>query len=394
MERFIYLDHSATTPVRDEVSDLMQYFLQARYGNPSSLHRFGRYAREGVEKARGQVADAIGAFSEEIYFTSGGTEADNLALLGFARANASRGRHIIMSPIEHHAVMDSGHQLEKEGFQVEYLRVDEEGLVDLDALSRMIRKDTILISVMHANNEIGTVQPIEKIGSLARERGARFHTDAVQSLGKIPINVRGMWIDMLSASAHKLYGPKGVGCLYVRAGIEIEPLLHGGSQEAKLRPGTENVAGIVGFGLAVEMAVSEMDETGRRLNEMRDHLWNGIRERIDGARINGSLKHRVPGHLSVSFAEVNDASILTGMDEVGIFASAGAACASEEAEPSHVLTAIGLTPQEARATVRMTIGKDNSWDEIGYVLDHLPEIVKQTRERTMECSGPATCAGR
>lgn len=390
-ERRVYLDHSATTPVRAEVREIMQYYFHHQFGNPSSLHRYGREAREGVERARRQIAEALGASPKEIYFTSGGTEADNLAVLGAARANRGRGNHVITTRIEHHAVLDACRQLEREGFEVTYLPVDAEGLVRLEELERAIRRETVLISIMHANNEIGTVQPLAEIAQLARRRGVILHTDAVQSLGKLPVEAARWGVDLVSASAHKLYGPKGVGCLYVREGVSIEPLVHGGSQERKLRPGTENVASIAGFGRAVELALSEMESLRIYLNQLRDLLWEGIKQRIDGVRLTGSLEQRVPGHLSVCFPGVKNAEVLIGLDEQGIAASAGSACTAEDAEPSHVLLAIGMPPELARGAVRITLGRDNTRQEVEYVLECLPEVIRLAREgrygNSRECSG-------
>ena len=392
-EQRVYLDHSATTPVREEVREIMQYYFRHQFGNPSSLHGYGREAREGVEQARRQVAEALGVSPEEIYFTSGGTEADNLAVLGAARAGRGRGNHVITTRIEHHAVLDACQQLEREGFEVTYLPVDGEGLVQLEELERAIRRETILISVMHANNEIGTVQPLAEIARLSRRRGIILHTDAVQSLGKLPVEADRWGVDLVSASAHKLYGPKGVGCLYVRKGVSIEPLVYGGSQERKLRPGTENVAGIAGFGRAVELALGEMESLGVYLNQLRDLLWEGIRQRVEGVRLNGSLRQRVPGHLSVCFPGVRNADVLAGLDERGIAASAGSACTAEDAEPSHVLLAIGLPRELARGAVRLTLGRENTRRDVEYVLECLPEVLRMAREERPGHSGCSCCCG-
>ncbi|MGI6648704.1 MAG: cysteine desulfurase NifS [Bacillota bacterium] len=379
MVRSVYLDHSATTPVRLEVSELMQQYLRNKFGNPSSLHSYGRQARQGLNWAREQAAEAIGANPTEILFTSGGTEADNLAILGTAYAYQDRGRHIITSCIEHHAVLDSCKYLEKRGFRVTYLPVNEYGEVDLTELDRVLDDDTILISIMHANNEIGTIQPIAEIGRRAQERSIPFHTDAVQSLGKVPIDVKQLGVSLLSASAHKIYGPKGAGMLYIREGSRLDPLWHGGSQEQKIRPGTENVAGIVGFGRAVELAIAEMESVAGRINRLRDRLWEEIQTRISAVKLNGHPSQRIPGHLNISFVGLEGQSLLTALDEKGIAASSGSACMAGAIEPSHVLQAIGLSADQVQGSIRLTLGRDNTHQELDYVLEELPRLVEQLR---------------
>ncbi|HHP51194.1 MAG TPA: cysteine desulfurase NifS [Moorella mulderi] len=380
--RRIYLDHSATTPVRPEVREAMEPFLgPTAFGNPSSvLYSWGREARRAVEEARSKVARLIGAQPEEIIFTSGGTEADNLALLGVAWAHRERGRHIITSSIEHQAVLQPLKYLEGQGFEVTYLPVTPEGLVEVEQLSRALRKDTILVSVMYVNNEIGTIQPIEEIGRLARERGIIFHTDAVQAAGKIPINVEKLSVDLLSLSAHKIYGPKGVGALYVRKGVDLHPLLFGGGQERGIRPGTENVPGIVGMGRAAELALQEMDKEMPRLQALRDKLVKGVLGRIEDLVLTGHREKRIPNHASFCFAHVEGESLLVELDCKGVAASSGSACSTGEAGPSHVLLALGLPPELAHGSLRLTLGRDNTEEDIDYVLEVLPEAVFRLRQ--------------
>ncbi|NPV27750.1 MAG: cysteine desulfurase NifS [Firmicutes bacterium] len=380
MVKRVYLDHSATTPVRPEVAELMMTYLTDRFGNPSSLHGFGREAKKGIENARWQVAQVIGAEPEEVIFTSGGTEADNLAIIGTALANQEKGKHIITSSIEHHAVLDACRYLEKQGFQVTYLPVDEMGSVNPAEVAQAIADQTILISIMHANNEVGTIQPIEEIGQIAKEKGIIFHVDAVQTFGKVPVNVNALQVDLLSASAHKIYGPKGTGCLYIRQGTRVEPLLHGGSQEQTQRPGTENTAGIIGFGLAAELASQEMAQNAAHLTQLRERLVKGITGSIEDVKLNGHPVRRVPGHINVSFLHLEGESLLFALDMEGIAASSGSACAAGAIEPSHVLTAIGLPPEVAQASVRMTLGRGNTVEDIDYVLEVLPGIVERLRQ--------------
>ncbi|MGI6605917.1 MAG: cysteine desulfurase NifS [Peptococcia bacterium] len=378
--RRIYLDHSATTPVRKEVAEIMLEYLTGRFGNPSSIHSFGREAKEALEKAREQVAHALHADSREIIFTSGGTEADNLALFGTALQNSDKGKHIITSAIEHHAVLHACEYLQKKGFRVTVLPVDEYGLIRMEDLRQAITAETILISIMHANNEVGTIQPIAEIGALAREKGILFHTDAVQSLGKIQLDVEKMKVDLLSGSGHKIYGPKGTGFLYVRQGVKINPLSYGGHQERNFRAGTENIPGIVGLGKAVELAEAELDTEMPRLARLRDQLIQGLQERIPHIKLNGHPELRVATNVNFSFLFVEGESLLLLLDLQGIAASSGSACTSGSLDPSHVLLAMGLPHEVAHGSVRMTLGRDNTEEDIREVLEELPPMVNRLRE--------------
>lgn len=378
--RRVYLDHSATTPVRPEVMEAMLPFLKDdAFGNPSTIYSYGREAKKALDEAREKVAALIGARPEEIVFTSGGTEADNLALIGTAAANEKKGRHIITSSIEHHAVLHTAQYLMRHGFKVTFLPVTPEGLVRVEDVEEAITDETILISVMHVNNEVGTIQPIKEIGHLARERGIVFHTDAVQSVGKIPVNVDELNVDLLSASAHKIYGPKGVGCLYIRKGTKITPILHGGGQERKRRAGTENMPGIVGFGRAAELARQELPQEMPRLKALRDRLIKGILERIEDVQVNGDLEKRVATNANFSFRYVEGESLLLSLDMKGICASSGSACTSGSLDPSHVLLAMGIPHEVAHGSVRMTLGRGNTEADIDYVLEVMPEIVARLR---------------
>lgn len=378
--RRVYLDHSATTPVDPEVAELMMTYYTEKYGNPSSVHSFGQEAKEGLEIAREQVAALIGAQANEITFTSGGTEADNLALLGSADALRKKGKHIITSAVEHHAVLETCEYLAKNGFDLTVIPVDEEGFVDPQAVAQAIRPDTILISIMHANNEVGTIQPIAEIGKIAKERGVTFHVDAVQSLGKIPIDVKAMNIDLLTMSSHKIYGPKGVGALYSRKGIKLVPRVYGGGQEKKRRSGTENLPGIVGFGKACELAGKRMEEEEKRLKVLRDKLMDGILERIDYVKVNGPRgDKRLPNNVNVSIQYVEGESLLLSLDMMGIAASSGSACTSGSLDPSHVLLAMGLPHEIAHGSLRFSLGRQNTEEDIDYVLEQLPKIVERLR---------------
>ncbi|NMA02536.1 MAG: cysteine desulfurase NifS [Clostridia bacterium] len=377
--RKVYLDHSATTPVRSEVAQVVTEYYTNIFGNPSSVHSFGREARKGIENAREQVANLINGKPEEIIFTSGGTEADNMAIIGSALANKNKGKHIITTAIEHHAVLDSCKYLEKEGFKVTYLPVDSEGMIDLETLKANITEETILITIMHVNNEVGTILPIKEVGAIAKERGILFHVDAVQSYGKLPIDVNEMNIDMLSASGHKIYGVKGVGCLYLRRGVKLHPIMFGGAQERKRRPGTENVPGIVGFGLASELAGQEMEMENQRLTVLRDKLITGILENIPCTQLNGHRTQRLPGNVNISFEFIEGESLLLMLDLKGIAASSGSACTSGSLDPSHVLMAMGLCHEIAHGSLRLTLGRDNTEEDIDYVLEVLPEIVERLR---------------
>ena len=377
--RRIYLDYAATTPTHPEVVKAkLPYFTDA-FGNPSSIHSYGQEAKGAIEEARAKVADLIGARGEEIVFTSGGTEADNFAIKGVAYANEGKGNHIITSAIEHHAVIETCKFLEKRGFLVTYLPVDEYGLVDPDDVKKAITDKTILISVMHANNEVGTMQPIAEIGKIAKEAGIYFHTDAVQTAGHIPVDVNELGVDLLSMSAHKLYGPKGVGALYIRKGTKLVPFMHGGEQERRRRASTENVPGIVGFGRAAELAKQEMTEEAELLTHLRDQLINGLLERIDHTRLNGHPVMRLPNNVNISVDFVEGESMLLNLDLEGICASTGSACSSASLEPSHVLLAMGLSHEQAHGSLRFSLGKWTTEDEIERVLDVLPRIVAKLR---------------
>ncbi len=378
--RRIYLDHSATTPVDLEVAALMMTYYTEKYGNPSSVHSFGREARQALEEARRQVAELIGATPQEVTFTSGGTEADNLAILGTVEAMRKKGKHLITSAIEHHAVLETFEYLEKKGFELTIIPVDSEGIVSVEDVRKAVRPDTILISVMHANNEVGAIQPIAEIGKLAKEFGITFHVDAVQSLGKIPINVKDLNIDLMTVSSHKIYGPKGVGALYIRKGVRIVPLTHGGSQEKKRRSGTENTPGIIGFGKACELIGKRMAEEAELQTKLRDKLMNGILERIEYVKVNGPLgEKRLPNNVNVSIRFVEGESLLLSLDMLGIAASSGSACTSGSLDPSHVLLAMGLVHEIAHGSLRFSLGHQNTEEEIDYVLEQLPKIVERLR---------------
>lgn len=376
----IYLDHNATTPVRPEVYDAMEPFFRVRFGNASSIHRYGQEARSAVEEARSRVAGLVNARPGEIYFTSGGTESDNLALKGIAYTRRAFGRHIITTNIEHSAVLNSCGFLEREGFEVTYLPVDEYGRIDSGQVADALTGHTILISIMHANNEIGTVQPVGEIGRIARDNGVCFHTDAVQSAGKLPVDVEAMHADLLSLSGHKIYGPKGVGAIYIRNGVEIEPTAHGGHHENDVRSGTENTVGIVGLGKAAELAAEEREREFRNLSEMRDALEARIRFEIDGVRINGHPERRLPGTLNVSFPGAEGESLIMSLDLAGIAVSTGSACTSGAIEPSHVLLALGRDPRTALGSVRFSFGRDNTMEDVDCVMSRLPGIVSRLRE--------------
>ncbi|HEY31768.1 MAG TPA: cysteine desulfurase NifS [Dehalococcoidia bacterium] len=374
----IYLDYAATTPThRDVVKAMLPYFSDS-FGNPSSIYSYGQESKGAVEKAREQVANLISAHDEEIVFTSGGTEADNFAIKGVAYANPERN-HIIISSIEHHAVIETCKFLEKRGFEITYLPVDKDGLVDPDDVRKTITDKTCLISIMHANNEIGTIQPIKKLATIAREAGVYFHTDAVQAAGQIPINVDDVGVDLLSMSAHKLYGPKGVGALYIRKGTRLVPFMHGGSQENDRRGSTENVPGIVGFGKATAIALEAMTGEIERQTRLRDHLITSILEQIDGVRLNGHPTKRLPNNVNVSIDYVEGESMLLNLDLENICASTGSACSSSSLEASHVLLALGLGHEQAHSSLRFTVGKWTTEEDINRVLEVLPKIVARLR---------------
>jgi len=375
----IYLDHAATTPTDPRVVEAMLPHFTDAFGNPSSIHSLGVETRAAVAEAREKVASLIGATSDEIIFTSGGTEADNLAIKGVALANAHKGRHIVTTRIEHHAVEESSRYLEKQGFKVTRVGVDKDGLVDPKDIEKAITPETILISVMHANNEVGTIQPIAEIGKMARGRGVYFHTDAVQTVGHIPTIVGELGVDLLAISAHKLYGPKGVGVLYVRKGTRIVSFMHGGGQERGLRASTENVPGIVGLGKASEIAQTEMDAESKQLTRLRDRLIKGLLERILQIRLNGHATQRLPNNVNISVASVEGESLAVSLDLEGIAVSTGSACSSEAMEPSHVLMAMGLPSELARGSVRFSLGRDNTDADIDRVLEVFPRIVGRLR---------------
>jgi len=380
--RRVYLDHSATTPVRKEVVEAMLPYFTEEYGNPSSVHAFGQRARNAVEEAREKVAALLSARPDEVVFTSGGTESDNLAVKGAAAA--SKGRHIITSAVEHHAVLNACTILEKQGFVVTRLPVDKCGLVDPDELRSALKQqasgDVALVTIMMANNEVGTIEPIKELAAATAEASAPFHTDAVQAAGKLRIDVNELEVDLLSISAHKFYGPKGVGALYVRSGTRIQATQHGGHHEKSRRAGTENVAGIVGMARALELACEELDQEASRLRSLRDRLQEGLMERIPDCLLNGHPVKRLPHLLSMTFGNVEGESVLLSLDAVGIAASTGSACTSGTLEPSHVLTAMGIAPEIAHGSVRFSLGRDNTPDDIEYVIEKLPPIVERLRQ--------------
>ncbi len=373
------MDHSATTPVAPEVLEAMLPYFSEKFGNASSLHSFGLEAKEALEESRVKVAKLLGSNPEEIIFTSGGTESDNLALKGIAYRNREKGKHIITTTIEHPAILEVCHKLETQGFEVTYLPVTSEGFVDPAALESAIRKDTILISVMHANNEIGTIQPLKDIGRIAAEKDIYFHTDAVQSTGKIPIDVNDMGLDLLSLSAHKLYGPKGVGALYVRKGSRVESITQGGGHERNLRSGTENIAGIVGLASAAELCQKTMAEEAQRLTKLRDRLAKQVLENIKDCWINGSMVQRLPSNLNFGFKYVEGESLLLYLDSKGIAVSTGSACSSKKLEPSHVLLALGLNPVECHGSLRITMGRSNTEEDVDFVAKSIAEAVERFR---------------
>jgi len=375
----VYLDHAATTPVREEVIEAMLPYFKDKFGNASSVYSFGREARKALDQARQTVAEVLNADFNEIVFTGGGSEADNLAIKGAAWEYRNKGRHLITSSIEHHAVLHPMQQLEREGFEVTYLPVDDQGLISVEELANAIREDTILVSIMHANNEIGVIEPIAQIGAITKERGVLFHTDAVQTVGVMDINVKKLNVDLLSMSAHKFYGPKGVGALYVRKGVRLIPLIHGGSHESRRRAGTENVAGIVGLAKALELADAERSEVVPRIQRLRDRLIDGLLQ-IPHTRLNGSRTERLPNNVSVSIEFIEGESLLLNLDLKGIAASSGSACTSGSLDPSHVLMALGLTHEVAHGSLRLSLGRENTDAEIDYVLETLPPIVERLRE--------------
>ena len=374
-----YFDHAATTRVKKEVLDKMFPYFVEQYGNPSSLYKLGRIARVGVEEARKNVANLINCDRNEIIFTSGGTESDNTALKGIMHLEKNKGKHMITTKIEHPAILHTCKKLEEEGYQVTYLNVNKEGIIELEELNNAIRKDTVLFSIMFANNEIGSIQPIERIGEIADKRGIIFHTDAVQACGNVEIDVKKMKIDMLSLSGHKIGAPKGIGALYVNKSIEFKKFIDGGHQERDKRAGTENVPGMIGLGEACKIAKENMEEHIKQLTELRDEYISRIKDEIVDIQINGSMEKRLPGNSNISFKGVNGNELLMKLDERGICASAGSACSSGSGSPSHVLTAIGLPSEYAEGTLRVTLGEDNTKEDINYLVESLTEIIKEIR---------------
>ena len=380
MDKVIYLDHAATTATRPEVVEAMLPYFTEAYGNPSSVYKFSSLSKDAITEARKNIAASLNTDAANIYFTAGGSESDNWAIKETARVYATKGKHIITTKIEHHAVLHTTEFLEKEGYEVTYINVDENGIIKLDELKAAIRPDTILISVMFANNEIGTIQPIKEIGQIAKEHGILFHTDAVQAYGHLSIDVEDMNIDMLSASGHKLNGPKGIGFLYIRKGVKIRNLIHGGGQERARRAGTENVPGIVGLGKAVEIAVKTMDERVTHEKNLRDYVIDRILAEIPYTRLNGHKEKRLPNNINFSFQFIEGESLLIMLDMAGICGSSGSACTSGSLDPSHVLLAIGLPHEIAHGSLRLTLGEENTKEEMDYVIDKLKEIVQRLRD--------------
>ncbi|MGF7059980.1 cysteine desulfurase NifS [Brassicibacter mesophilus] len=380
MTKLVYMDNAATTPVKEEVLNAMIPYFTQKYGNASSIYKLGREAKAALDESREKIAKVLNAKSKEIFFTSGGSEADNWAIKGIAFANKDKGNHIITTKIEHHAVLHTCEYLQKNGFDITYLDVDEYGVIDLEQLKNSITDKTILISIMFANNEIGTIQPIKEIGQIAREKKVYFHTDAVQAIGNVEIDVDELNIDLLSLSAHKLYGPKGVGALYVRQGVKIHQYMHGGAQEKNRRAGTENIAGIVGLATAIELAHRNIEEHNETLTKLRNKLINDILKNIKYARLNGHPERRLPGNVNISFEFIEGEALLLSLDMVGIEGSSGSACTSGSLDPSHVLLAIGLPHEIAHGSLRLTLGDFNKEEEIDYVVENLVKIVERLRQ--------------
>ena len=379
MRKRIYVDYAATTPIKKQVLDEMYPFLTADFANPSGAYSLAAESRMAIDSAREKVADVLNCSRNEIYFTSGGSESDNWAILGTALANSGKGRHIVTTKIEHHAVLHSCQYLEKLGFRVTYLEVDSKGLVDIEKLKGAICGDTILVSVMYANNEVGTIQPIKRIGEICREKGILFHTDAVQAMGNIPVDVEELNIDLLSMAAHKFYGPKGVGALYIKKGTKIDSYIHGGSQERGKRAGTYNTAGIVGMGKAIDMACGSLSDEYQRLSGLRDRLIAGLLE-VAGSKLNGAAgPGRLPGNCNISFEGVDGELLLAMLDRFGIYASSGSACSAGSTDPSHVLTAMGVSESMAKGSLRITIGSDIGEEDIEFVINRVMENVEKLR---------------
>ena len=379
-KKTIYMDYAATTYTKEEVlKEMLPYFTEY-YGNPSSIYSIARETKKAIDVARDRVSKALSCGTDEVYFTAGGSEADNWAIKGIAFAHANKGKHIITTKIEHHGLLHTCEWLEKNGFEVTYLDVNEEGFVDLDQLKKSIKDDTILVSVMFANNEIGTIQPIKEIGEICKERKIIFHTDAVQAVGHVEIDVKELNIDLLSLAGHKIYGPKGVGALYIRKGLKIDNLIHGGGQERARRAGTENVAGIVGLGKAIELATADIKKDSEKLSFLRDKLMSGIVEKIPYTKINGPKREkRPPGNVNISFKFIEGEGILLSLDYEGICASSGSACTSGALDPSHVLLSIGLDHETAHGSLRLSLGNNTTEEEVEYVLEKLPPIIERLR---------------
>ena len=380
MKTKIYLDNAATTRTAEEVVEAMIPYFTENYGNPSSIYELGQRSKEAITTAREQIAGVIGAKTEEIYFTAGGSEADNWALKAACEAYEGKGRHIITTKIEHHAILHTCEYLEKKGVEVTYLNVDENGSVDLDELQKAIRPDTILISIMFANNEIGTIEPIKEIGMIAKEHGILFHTDAVQAFGQLPIDVDDMHIDMLSSSAHKINGPKGIGFLYIRKGVKIRSFVHGGAQERKRRAGTENVPAIVGYGVAAKRAAETMEERTAKERQLRDYFIERVQKEIPYVKLNGHPTKRLPNNINFSFRFVEGESLLIMLDMKGIAGSSGSACTSGSLDPSHVLLAIGLPHEIAHGSLRLSLGEDTTKEDLDYTLEQIKEIIQRLRD--------------
>lgn len=382
----IYFDHAATTPTDKTIANAMLEYMTTKFGNPSSVHSFGREVRKEVSEARENIAALINANANEIFFTSGGSESDNFALKGIAFANKNRGNHIITTQIEHHAILHTCQWLEKQGFDVTYLPVDEDGMISLDELKAAITDKTILISIMFANNEVGTIEPIKEIGAIAKERGVYFHTDAVQAVANVEIDVQDMNIDLLSLSGHKFYGPKGIGAIYIRRGVKIQPVQLGGAQERNMRAGTENVPAIVGLGMAAQFAKRDFVEKNAHLIALRDKLIKGIQEQIPDIKLNGHPTKRLPGNVNFSFRYIEGESLLLSLDMKGIAASSGSACTSGSLDPSHVLLAMGLIHEIAHGSLRISLGRDNTEEDIDYTLEVLPQIIARLRSMSPLCA--------
>lgn len=380
MEREIYMDYAATTFIKPEVLEEMNPYLTQYFGNPSSIYHISRRTKMAIDIARERIANSINAKRDEVFFTGGGSEADNWAIKGVAFASRDKGNHIITTSIEHHAVIHTCEYLEEQGFDITYLPVDEFGFINIEDLKNAINDKTILVSVMFANNEIGTIEPITEIGGICREKGVIFHTDAVQAVGNIPIDVKDMNIDLLSMASHKFYGPKGMGALYIKKGVKIHNLIHGGAQERARRAGTENVAGIAGMGKAIEIAIHNMDKESKRLNSLRDKLVERLLK-IPGAKLNGATGYkRLPGNVNMSFENVDGETLLMKLDNMGICASSGSACSAGALEPSHVLLALGMSPELAKSSLRLSMGSGTTEEEVDYLIKVIPEIIEKIRK--------------